>query len=83
MTRGSSRIKARAGRKGEAAEAQLRLTPLARDVAGALGPAGIKAALDLVGLNGGAVRPPLLPLTSAQRETVATLLQHARVALTV
>ena len=74
---------ARAGRKGEAAEAQLRLTPLARDAAGALGPAGIKAALDLVGLNGGPVRPPLLPITAEQRETVATLLQHARVALTV
>jgi 4-hydroxy-2-oxoglutarate aldolase len=74
---------ARAGHHGTAAELQQRLTPLARDAAGALGPAGIKAALDLVGLNGGPVRPPLLPITSAQREQIATLLQHAKVALTV
>lgn len=62
-------------------ELQRRLTPLARDVAGAMGPAGIKAALDQVGLDGGPVRAPLLPLDDSGRGRVAELLREAGVAL--
>ncbi|MFL5581870.1 MAG: dihydrodipicolinate synthase family protein, partial [Gemmatimonadaceae bacterium] len=43
-----------------AEQAQARLSPLGRDIVGALGPAGVKAAMDAVGLRGGHVRPPLL-----------------------
>ena len=65
------------GESGKATEGQGRLTPLARDIVGGLGPAGVKAALDLVGLAGGAVREPLLPLDDAARSRVSALLQAA------
>lgn len=56
----------RAGDQAAAAEMQRALTPLATDIAGAMGPAGIKAAMDLVGLSGGAPRSPLLPVVGAE-----------------
>jgi 4-hydroxy-2-oxoglutarate aldolase len=65
------------GESGAATEGQARLTPLARDIVGGLGPAGVKAALDLVGLVGGSVREPLLPLDEAARSRVAALLETA------
>lgn len=66
----------------DAARAQQVLTPLAREIAGALGPAGIKAALDAVGggLTGGDVRPPLLPLDDVSRQRVAAMLRAAGMA---
>jgi len=60
-----------------AGRAQERLTPLARTIVGELGVAGVKAALDLVGLTGGPVRAPLLSLRAAARERVAELLRTA------
>lgn len=60
-----------------AAALQLRLVPLATDIGGALGPAGIKAAMDLVGLSGGAPRGPLLPLTADEHALVRTRLETA------
>lgn len=60
-----------------AGRAQERLVPLARTIVGELGVAGVKAALDLVGLAGGVVRSPLLPLRAAGRERVADLLRAA------
>jgi 4-hydroxy-2-oxoglutarate aldolase len=60
-----------------AGRAQERLIPLARGIVGELGVAGVKAALDLVGLAGGRVRSPLLPLRGAARERVAELLLTA------
>jgi 4-hydroxy-2-oxoglutarate aldolase len=62
---------ARAGRAQEA------LKPLAKEIVAGLGVAGIKAAMDMVGLHGGAPRMPLLPLRPAQREQVAELLRAA------
>jgi 4-hydroxy-2-oxoglutarate aldolase len=55
---------ARAGRVDDAAAMQVKLAPIATDIGGALGPAGIKAAMDLVGLQGGPPRSPLLPLSA-------------------
>jgi 4-hydroxy-2-oxoglutarate aldolase len=69
-----------AGDRGAAGRAQERLTPLAREIVGELGVAGIKAALDVVGLAGGPVRSPLLPLRPAARERVAELLRVAGLA---
>ena len=65
-------------RDSAAAEAlQDRLTPLARVIVGDLGPAGIKAALDIIGLRGGAPRSPLLPLSGADLDRVRQLLSEA------
>ena len=65
------------GDMGGAGRAQERLTPLARTIVGELGVAGVKAAMDLVGLAGGPVRAPLLPLRAQARERVAELLHTA------
>ena len=56
--------------------AQARLTPLAARIVGGMGVAGVKAALDAVGLAGGSPRPPLRPLAPAALETLQLLL-HA------
>ena len=67
-------------RRGDASSAerlQARITPLASQIVGGLGVPGVKAALDQVGLAGGAPRSPLLPLRAAERELVAALLHAA------
>lgn len=63
-----------AGREDEAAAAQARLTPLAMEIVGKMGIAGVKVAYDEVGLIGGPVRPPLLALDAAGRERVRGLI---------
>lgn len=63
-----------------AGRAQERLVPLARTIVGELGVAGVKAALDFVGLAGGPTRPPLLPLRTRDGERVAELLRAAGLA---
>ena len=70
-----------AGNARDAGRAQERLAPLAKGIVSGLGVAGIKAALSLVGLHGGDVRPPLLPLRTTDRERVRTLLHMADLAL--
>ena len=65
------------GDSGAAARAQERLAPLGTQIVGALGVPGVKAALDAVGLAGGAPRAPLIPLREADRERVAALLHAA------
>jgi len=70
----------RAGDLVEAGALQERLVPLNREIVGGLGPAGIKAAMDLVGLPGGPVRPPLADLDARQRARVAELVAAAGVA---
>jgi 4-hydroxy-2-oxoglutarate aldolase len=67
----------RAGDHGAAAAMQSTLTPLATDIAGAMGPAGIKAAMDFVGLHGGPTRAPLLPVSAEELETVRERLAGA------
>jgi 4-hydroxy-2-oxoglutarate aldolase len=65
------------GDMAAAGRAQERLTPLARTIVGELGVAGVKAAMDLVGLAGGPVRAPLLPLRPPARERIIQLLRAA------
>lgn len=60
-----------------AAALQMTLTPLASDIGGALGPAGIKAAMDLVGFSGGSPRSPLQPITTEEAEIVKARLGSA------
>jgi 4-hydroxy-2-oxoglutarate aldolase len=60
----------RAGRLDEARALQRRLTPLARTIGGQHGVPALKAALDLMGWDGGAPRPPLRPTPKAVVETL-------------
>ena len=62
------------GHRAAAAELQERVTPLDKEIVGK-GPAGVKAAMDAVGLHGGPVRPPLAPLATADRERVSALVR--------
>jgi len=70
----------RGGDDSAATAAQSRLTPVGAKIVGDLGVAGVKAAMDRVGLAGGPVRSPLLPLDRAQREVVHQLLESAELA---
>jgi 4-hydroxy-2-oxoglutarate aldolase len=70
---------ARRGDDAAAAGIQWRLTALAKVVVAEMGPPGLKAAMDLVGLDGGAPRAPLLALDDAERARVAALLAECAV----
>lgn len=63
------------GHRAAAGELQQRITPLDKEIVGKLGPAGVKAAMDAVGLYGGPVRPPLAPISPADREQVSALVR--------
>jgi 4-hydroxy-2-oxoglutarate aldolase len=54
---------------------QERLTPVAREIVGALGVPGVKAAMDEIGLYGGPLRPPLKSLGDAERARVRELVR--------
>ncbi len=69
---------------GDAATAiarQSELAPAAREIVGQMAVPGLKAALDAVGLVGGAPRPPLQPLDAAGRGRVRELLASIGAAL--
>jgi 4-hydroxy-2-oxoglutarate aldolase len=57
------------------------IVPLALAVTTVHGIAGLKAAMDLAGLQGGAVRAPLLPAPAAVRDEVQPLLERAESAV--
>ncbi len=65
---------ARAEDWARARELQTRLAVLDKEIVGKLGPAGIKAAMDCVGLYGGPVRAPLAPLAAPDRDRIGQLL---------
>ena len=65
----------RAGDRAAALALQDRIGPLDKAIVGKLGPAGVKAAMDAVGLYGGPPRPPLAPLSEDDRERVAQLVR--------
>jgi 4-hydroxy-2-oxoglutarate aldolase len=54
------------------------LLPLALAVSATWGVAGLKAAMDLAGLGGGATRAPLLPVPPPVREELRALIEQAR-----
>ena len=72
-----------AGDTDEADESQRAITPLAAEIVGRMGVAGVKAAMDRVGLAGGPVRLPLLPLGVEDSARVDALLRDARVTTAV
>ena len=73
----------RARERGDAeaaVRAQEVLTPLAAKIVGGMGVAGVKSALDRIGLAGGAPRPPLRPLGAPEHGLVDELLRTAGMA---
>ena len=66
-----------AGDRERARRVQQRLTPLARAVTVRYGIGGLKAALDLIGFAGGAVRAPLQAASRGARREIARLLEEA------
>jgi 4-hydroxy-2-oxoglutarate aldolase len=63
------------GGEAEAAQLQAQLVPLATAIAAAFGPAGIKAAMNLVGLEGGVPRAPLLPCDATELAAIERTLR--------
>jgi len=63
-----------AGDRDLAERLQGTLTPVARVIVGRLGVPGVKYAMDVLGLVGGAPRPPLEPLDETGRAEVAQVL---------
>lgn len=64
----------RAGDITRASRIQRSLLAPSRKIAGDFGPTGAKYAMDCVGYYGGDPRPPLLPLTEAQKASVEAAL---------
>jgi 4-hydroxy-2-oxoglutarate aldolase len=63
------------GDRAGAGRIQERVGPLDKEIVGKLGPAGVKAAMDALGLFGGPVRPPLAPVSARDRERVSALVR--------
>lgn len=70
----------RGGDVERARRLQTRLGPLSNEIVGRIGIAGIKAALDRIGLAGGAPRSPIPPLDAAGTARVAELLDEVEAA---
>jgi 4-hydroxy-2-oxoglutarate aldolase len=68
-----------AGRHAEALDLQRRMTTIAQLVSSVHGVAGLKAAMEMAGYQGGPVRRPLRPLTSAARDEIAAAMAPWRV----
>ena len=66
-----------AGRALEAEDLGRRLAAVHAQTSGAFGVAGVKAAMDLVGLVGGAPRRPYLPLSPAQLGAVRCAIEES------
>jgi 4-hydroxy-2-oxoglutarate aldolase len=67
----------REGRTQEAGRIQEVVGPVHKAVVGEMGVAGVKAALDLMGLRGGDPRPPLRPFAEKRRAELRAVLETA------
>lgn len=67
----------RAGDRQRAGALQERLAPAHKQIVGKYGVPGVKAALDLLGMEGGSPRLPLQPLRERERQEVAGVLRKA------
>lgn len=61
----------------KARDLQLKMLPVNRAVTATFGIAGLKAAMDLLGYDGGEPRAPLLPLDETAREDMKQILEGA------
>jgi 4-hydroxy-2-oxoglutarate aldolase len=60
-----------------ARDLQLRLIPANAAVTTKFGIPGLKAAIDVIGMYGGPVRPPLLPLEQQEKGELKSILKKA------
>jgi len=67
----------RSNRAAEAGRLQELIAPLHQQIVADMGIAGVKAALDLLGLYGGPPRPPLLPASAQRVDAVRKVLDAA------
>ena len=67
-----------AGNIASAAALQRRMLPVNKAVTATYGIAGLKAALDMLGYNGGDPRAPLLPAGEQERNQIRQILQTAQ-----
>lgn len=65
---------ARSGETKIAEQLQAQIEPISKVCVSQLGPAGVKYALDCLGMIGGEPRLPLLPLTDEQKQSVEMVL---------
>ena len=65
------------GRPADAGRAQEVATPLHKEIVGGMGVPGVKAALDMLGLHGGAPRPPLARFPESRLPEIRALLDGA------
>ncbi len=66
------------GKHREARSLQLKLLEINQAVTSRWGIAGLKAAMDILGLYGGPPRKPLLPLNSADKELLKEIINRAK-----
>jgi 4-hydroxy-2-oxoglutarate aldolase len=71
---------ARAGNSARAEEIQKLIAPVAQKCVSELGVAGTKFAIDRLGMFGGPVRSPLLPLTDEKRAEIISVLSTLQLA---
>ena len=67
----------REGRKAEAGRLQELIAPVHEQIVSEMGIAGVKAALDVLGLHGGAPRPPLTPASEDRVGAIRRILGTA------
>jgi 4-hydroxy-2-oxoglutarate aldolase len=65
------------GRTADAGRIQERIAPVHKEIVGGMGVPGVKAALDMLGLRGGAPRPPLAPLPERRLDEIRRILGGA------
>lgn len=65
------------GRMDDAGRLQERIAPVHQQIVGGMGVPGVKAALDLLDLNGGTPRPPLAPVSEERTEEIRGILAGA------
>ncbi len=65
------------GRTADSGRVQERIASVHKEIVGGMGVPGVKAALEMLGLHGGAPRPPLAPLPEGRREEVRKILDRA------
>lgn len=73
----------REGRKDEARRLQERIAPVHELIVSEMGISGVKAALDLLNLHGGAPRPPLSPASAERIEAIRGILGTAELLMPV
>jgi len=65
------------GRSVDAGRIQERIAPIHQQIVGGMGVPGVKAALDLLGLQGGVPRPPLKPVSERRIDEIRGILASA------